>query len=81
MCRVEYPAELVIDEVTGKVRQKNTTMKKILGKINMLFREDDGQGPKFMAYYVTDVDTFKLFSSVIDIEDDNGEPMTLYKRL
>ena len=81
MCRVDYTAELVIDQVTRKVRQKDYTMKRILGKINMVFCERDEPGPKFMTHYVTDVDTFKLFKPVIDIEDDNGIPMTLYKRL
>jgi hypothetical protein len=81
MCRVEYTAELVIDQVTRKVRQKDYTMKRILGKINMVFCARDEQGPKFMTHYVTDVETIKLFSPVIDIEDDNGIPMTLYKRL
>ena len=81
MCRVDYTAELVIDKVTGNVRQKDHTLKRILGKINMLFCENDKEGPRFMTHYVTDVDTFKLFSPVINIEDDNGEPMTLYMRL
>ena len=81
MCRVDYTMELAIDEDTGKVGQKDTSMKRILGKINMLFRENDEQGPRSMTHYVTDIDTFKLFSPVIDIEDDNGEPMTLYMRL
>jgi hypothetical protein len=73
--------ELAIDEVTGKVRQKDTALKRILGNINMVFCERDEQGPRFMTHYVTDIDTFKLFSPVIDIEDDKGKPMTLYKRL
>ena len=81
MCRVDYTAELVIDKVTGNVRQKDHTLKRILGKINMVFCERDEQGPRFMTHYVTDIDTFKLFSPVINIEDDNGEPMTLYMRL
>jgi hypothetical protein len=73
--------EFVIDKFMGKVRQKDSTMKRILGKINMVFCERDEQGPRFMTHYVTDIDTFKLFSPVIDIEDDKGKPMTLYKRL
>ena len=81
ICRVEYTAELVIDKSTGKVRQKDYTMKRILSKINMVFCERDEQGPKFMTHYATDVEAFKLFSPAIDIEDDNGKPMTLYKRL
>ena len=81
MCRVDYTMELAIDEDTGKVGQKDTSMKRIFGKINMVFCERDEPGPKFMTHYVTDVDTFKLFKPVVDIADDNGKPMTLYKRL
>ena len=47
----------------------------------MVLREDGEQGPKLMTHYVTDVDTFKLFKPVVDIEGDNGEPMTLYTRI
>ena len=84
MCRVEYTMELVIDKHMGKVRKKDTTMKRILGNINMVFCDEEtraGLKPMFMTHYVTDVDTFKLFKPVVDIEDDNGEPMTLYTRL
>ena len=84
MCRVEYTMELVIDKHMGKVRKKDTTMKRILGNINMVFCDEEtraGLKPMFMTHYVTDVDTFKLFNPVVDIEDDNGEPRTLYKSL
>ena len=81
MCRVEYTMELVIDKFMGKVKQKDATMQRILGKINMLFCADDKAGPKLMTHYVTNVNTFNLFKPVFDIHDDNGELVTLHKRL
>ena len=81
MCRVEYTMELVIDKFMGKVKQKDATMQRILGKINMLFCANDKQGPQLMTHYVTDVDTFKLFKPVFDTHDDNGELVNLHKRL
>ena len=84
VCNAQYTMELVMDKVTGKVSQKDYTLKRILGRINMVFCDDEtraGLKPMFMTHYATRVDTFKLFSPVIDIEDDNGEPMTLYMRL
>ena len=78
MCRAEYTVELVIDAAEAK--QKDTTMKRILGKINMLFCEDEKVGPVLMTHYVTNVETFKLFKPAIEIDDDNGESVTLYRR-
>ena len=83
MCRVEYTKELHIDEATQRVKQKDSTMKRILGKINMLYCEDDspaGSGPIIVTHYVIDTDTFKLFSPFCEIDDDDGQPVTLYKR-
>ena len=46
----------------------------------MAFCGEDKTMPLFMTHYVTNVDTFKLFSPVYDIHNDNGESVTLYKR-
>ena len=80
ICKTEYTKELALDKVTEKVSQKDTTMKRILGKITMVFCSGDKTGPMYMTHYVTNVDTFKLFSPVYDIHNDNGESVTLYKR-
>ena len=59
--------ELVIDKLMGKVRQKDTTMKRILGKINMAFCDEEtraGLKPMFMTHYVTDVDTSNYLSQL-----------------
>ena len=84
VCKTQYTKELALDKVTEKVSQKDTTMKRILGKITMVFFDDETRSGKrsiFMTHYVTNVDTFKLFKPVFDIHDDNGESVTLYKRL
>ena len=80
ICKAEYTKELALDKVTEKVSQKDTTIKNILGKITMVFCGEDKTMPLFMTHYVTNVDTFKLFSPVYDIHNDNGESVTLYKR-
>jgi hypothetical protein len=80
MCRVEYTKELHIDESTWTVKQKDSTMKRILGRISMLYCEDDKQGPIIVTHYVINTDTFKLFSPFCEIDDDDGQPVTLYKR-
>jgi hypothetical protein len=80
MCRAEYTVELVIDAATTEARQKYTTMKRILGKINMLFCQDEKVGPVLMTHYVTNVETFKLFKPALEIDDDNGESVILYRR-
>ena len=78
VCKTEYTKELALDKVTEKVSQKDTTMKRILGKITMVFCDESR--PIFMTHYVTNVDTFKLFSPVYEIDDNDGESVTLYKR-
>ncbi len=81
ICRIEYTKELLIDDVTQKVTQKDSTMKRILGKINMLYCEDDKEGPIIVTHYVINADTYKMFSPFCDIDDDDGRPITLYNRV
>lgn len=79
-CRVEYTKEL---EVTDKckVRQRDTTVKKILGKINIL--DFQGRGGRFTVatHYVTDPKTFRYFEPIMEMDDeDSNSTITLYKR-
>ena len=80
VCRTEFTKELRIDKLTDKVLQKDSTMKRILGRISMLYCEDDKQGPIIVTHYVINEDTFKLFSPFCEIDDDDGQPVTLYRR-
>ena len=80
ICRVEFTKELKIDEVTQKITQKDYTLKRILGKINMLYCEDDKEGAIIVTHYAVNTDTLKLFTPVCKIDDDDGQPVTLYRR-
>ena len=78
-CRVEYTKEM---EVTDKcnVRQKDTTVKKILGKINILDFNARG-GFTVATHYVTDLKTFQHFEPMMEMDDEEGNStITLYKR-
>ena len=80
VCKAKYTKEVIVDRVTGKVTQKNTSLKKILGRINMLYCMDDKQGPIIVTHYVVNNINIKLFSPFCDIDDDDGQPVTLYRR-
>ena len=81
ICRIEYTKELLIDDVTQKVTQKDSTMKRILGKISMLYCENEKEGAIIVTHYVINTDTFKLFAPFCDVDDDDGQPITLYNRV
>ena len=80
ICKEQYTKELRIDKLLDTVSQRNTTLKKILGRINMLYCEDDKQGSILVTHYIVEMDTFKLFSPLCSIDDDNGQQVTIYKR-
>ena len=80
ICKQQYTKEVIVDRETGKVTQRNTTLKKILGRINMLYGMDDKQDPIIVTHYAITIDTFKLFSPLCAIDDDNGQQVTIYKR-
>ena len=74
---------MIIDQVTGKVTQKNTNLKKILGKINMLYCDPCRVGtrcPVVATHYVINPDVFDLFIPALETQDDNGDPMVFYTR-
>jgi hypothetical protein len=90
ICRVEYTKEMVVvckvdfvnhkpvvDESKFVVCQKDTTVKKVLGKINIL----DCNTLTVVTHYVTDPKTFRHFEPVIEMDDeDSNSTITLYKR-
>ena len=80
LCKTEYCKEMIIDQVTGKVSQKNTNLKKILGKINMLYCHEGTRCPVVATHYVINPDVFDLFIPALETQDDNGDPMVFYTR-
>ena len=80
ICKAQYTKEITIDRITGKANQKNTKLKKILGKINMFWCHEGTRCPVVATHYVIKPDTFDLFLPTLETEDDNGEPMVFYTR-
>jgi hypothetical protein len=80
LCKTEYCKEMIIDQVTGKVTQNNTNLKKILGKINMLYCHEGTRCPVVATHYVINPDVFDLFIPALETQDDNGDPMVFYTR-
>ena len=71
---------MIIDQVTGKVTQKNTNLKKILGKINILYCHEGTRCPVVATHYVINPSTFDIFLPALETKDDKGDPKVLYTR-